>query len=198
MLRHRLLLAATVTLAGCSLFGDGRPPSEPPDYAGIITNVRHGRPEQDTLRVVLDLQQSARINSFLLEPTGQYGHRLAELERAYGERGVAFWVERADGAVLVDGLGRFVWGSFPRMDSDPFFCALLTPGDDGGAVGSFDIELMNFASAEQAYVENTAILKTTLRDKAGGVRRRHRGSAQGGIERRVRRTERVRVAPPSR
>lgn len=46
------------------------------EYAGIITNVRHGRPQPDTLRVVLDLQQSARIKSFLLEPTGQYGHRL--------------------------------------------------------------------------------------------------------------------------
>lgn len=46
------------------------------EYAGIITGVRHGRPQQDTLRIVLDLQQSARIKSFLLEPTGQYGHRL--------------------------------------------------------------------------------------------------------------------------
>ena len=46
------------------------------EYSGIITGVRHGRPQQDTLRIVLDLQQSARIKSFLLEPTGQYGHRL--------------------------------------------------------------------------------------------------------------------------
>lgn len=46
------------------------------EHAGIITNVRHGRPQARTLRVVLDLQQSARIKSFLLEPTGQYGHRL--------------------------------------------------------------------------------------------------------------------------
>ena len=46
------------------------------EYAGVITNVRHGRPSSDTLRVVLDLQTDARIKSFLLEPTGQYSHRL--------------------------------------------------------------------------------------------------------------------------
>lgn len=46
------------------------------EYAGVISNVRHGRPDGETLRVVLDLQDSARLKSFLLEPTGQYGHRL--------------------------------------------------------------------------------------------------------------------------
>lgn len=46
------------------------------EYAGIINNVRHGRPQNGTLRVVLDLQQNARIKSFMLDPTGQYGHRL--------------------------------------------------------------------------------------------------------------------------
>lgn len=46
------------------------------EYAGVITNVRHGRPDPDTLRVVLDLQQTVRIKSFLLEPTAQYGYRL--------------------------------------------------------------------------------------------------------------------------
>lgn len=46
------------------------------EYAGIITNVRHGQPEQGTLRVVLDLDDSAKLKSFLLEPTGQYGYRL--------------------------------------------------------------------------------------------------------------------------
>jgi N-acetylmuramoyl-L-alanine amidase len=46
------------------------------EYAGVITNVRHGQPQQNTLRVVLDLQQSARLRSFLLEPAGQYGYRL--------------------------------------------------------------------------------------------------------------------------
>ena len=72
-------------------------------------------------------------------------------------------------AVLVDRMGRFVWGSFPRMDSDPFFCSLLDPKAEAGAIGCFDIELHNVVSAEQAYVENTAILTTVLRDSAGGA-----------------------------
>jgi GH15 family glucan-1,4-alpha-glucosidase len=74
-------------------------------------------------------------------------------------------------AVLVDQLGRFVWGSFPRMDSDPMFCSLLGPKAEGGDIGCFEIELLNFVSAEQSYIENTAILTTTLRDSMGGVLR---------------------------
>jgi GH15 family glucan-1,4-alpha-glucosidase len=72
-------------------------------------------------------------------------------------------------AILVDQMGRYVWGSFPRMDSDPFFCSLLDPKTDDGPLGCFDVELLNFESAEQSYVENTAILTTTLRDTNGGV-----------------------------
>lgn len=74
-------------------------------------------------------------------------------------------------AVLVDKLGRFVWGSFPRFDSDPFFCSLLKSGDTAGDSGVFAIDLLDFASAEQSYVENTPILTTTLRDHSGGVLR---------------------------
>jgi GH15 family glucan-1,4-alpha-glucosidase len=66
-------------------------------------------------------------------------------------------------------MGRYVWGSFPRMDSDPFFCTLLDPQEQDGPLGCFDIELINFESAEQRYVENTAILETILRDDRGGV-----------------------------
>lgn len=47
-----------------------------PEHAGVITSVRHGSPEDDTLRVVLDLSSSSKIKSFMLDPTGQYGHRL--------------------------------------------------------------------------------------------------------------------------
>jgi len=72
-------------------------------------------------------------------------------------------------AVLIDHIGRFVWGSFPRMDSDPAFCSLLSPVAGEEAPGCFDIELSRFASSEQAYVENTAILTTTLRDDNGGA-----------------------------
>lgn len=72
-------------------------------------------------------------------------------------------------AVLVDEFGRFVWGSFPRLDSDPFFCALLEPSGGDRELGFFDVELQNFARADQAYVENTAILTTTLTDQSGNA-----------------------------
>ena len=46
------------------------------EHAGIIQRVRHGTPRDDTLRVVLDLENKANIKSFLLDPTGQYHYRL--------------------------------------------------------------------------------------------------------------------------
>jgi GH15 family glucan-1,4-alpha-glucosidase len=72
-------------------------------------------------------------------------------------------------AVLVDGRGRFVWGSFPRVDSDPAFCSLLAGREP--EKGFFDIELLDFQRAEQRYIENTAILETTLHDGNSGVLR---------------------------
>ena len=70
-------------------------------------------------------------------------------------------------AALIDGRGRYVWGSFPRMDSDPFFCTLL--GGDRTTSGFFEAELLDCDSATQSYVHNTAILKTTLRDSSGNA-----------------------------
>jgi N-acetylmuramoyl-L-alanine amidase len=46
------------------------------EHAGVIDNVRHGRPRNDTLRIVLDLENESAIKSFMLDPTGNYGHRL--------------------------------------------------------------------------------------------------------------------------
>jgi N-acetylmuramoyl-L-alanine amidase len=46
------------------------------EHAGIIDNVRHGKPEKGTLRIVLDLQKKSDIKSFMLDPTGSYGYRL--------------------------------------------------------------------------------------------------------------------------
>jgi N-acetylmuramoyl-L-alanine amidase len=46
------------------------------EASGTIRGVRHGKPDKDTLRVVLDLDRGVSPQSFLLEPTGQYGHRL--------------------------------------------------------------------------------------------------------------------------
>ncbi len=51
-------------------------PTLDPDHSGVVQGVRHGVREGDDLRVVLDLADAARTKSFLLEPTGQYGHRL--------------------------------------------------------------------------------------------------------------------------
>jgi N-acetylmuramoyl-L-alanine amidase len=46
------------------------------EHAGVITGVRYGQPDKNTLRVVFDLSESAELKSFLLDPTGQYSHRL--------------------------------------------------------------------------------------------------------------------------
>lgn len=70
-------------------------------------------------------------------------------------------------AVLVDRSGRFVWGSFPRVDGDPSFCSLLS--NDDAQFGFFEIELLNHAHTERRYLENTAILETSLHDSSGGI-----------------------------
>ncbi len=46
------------------------------EHAGVITGVRYGQPDENTLRIVFDLSESAELKSFLLEPTAQYSHRL--------------------------------------------------------------------------------------------------------------------------
>jgi len=66
---------------------------------------------------------------------------------------------------LIDGVGRIVWGCFPRFDGDPTFCSLLREDD---ALGVFGIEIADFERAEQHYLENTAILVTRLYDRHGG------------------------------
>ena len=45
-------------------------------HAGVISGVRYGTPEPHTLRVVLDLTANSKVKSFMLDPTGEYGHRL--------------------------------------------------------------------------------------------------------------------------
>lgn len=42
----------------------------------LLVALRTGRPDANTLRIVLDLKNEARPRSFLLKPAGQYGHRL--------------------------------------------------------------------------------------------------------------------------
>ncbi len=71
-------------------------------------------------------------------------------------------------AILVDRLGRYVWGAFPRFDSDPMFCSLLGGDRERVETGFFDIEMADMVDSSQSYVENSAILTTTLRDRFGG------------------------------
>jgi N-acetylmuramoyl-L-alanine amidase len=57
------------------------------DHSGVIRNVRHGSPDKNTLRVVLDLSDGSNIKSFMLEPTGSYGYRLVvDLYPEHGAR----------------------------------------------------------------------------------------------------------------
>jgi len=66
---------------------------------------------------------------------------------------------------LVDERGCLVWSCLPAFDGDPAFCRLLTPVQEGGDYG---IELEDFSRSEQAYLPNTAILRTVLHDSHGG------------------------------
>ena len=74
-------------------------------------------------------------------------------------------------SALIDQRARIVWGCFPRFDDDPVFCALLD--DDGkarqgrAAGGDFVIEIEGFHHSKSAYIENTAVLVTTLTDERG-------------------------------
>ena len=72
------------------------------------------------------------------------------------------------GALLTEN-GTIVWGCFPNFDGEPKFCALLHTEPDASAEGLWSIELIDGVHAEQSYVKNTAVLVTTLRDRAGGV-----------------------------
>ncbi|MBC7604593.1 MAG: glycoside hydrolase family 15 protein [Ramlibacter sp.] len=67
-------------------------------------------------------------------------------------------------SALIDERARIVWMCLPRFDGDPVFNALLDPSENGSH-WAFDLE--NFASSEQSYEPNTAIVKTRLFDTQG-------------------------------
>lgn len=69
----------------------------------------------------------------------------------------------------IDEQGRIVWSCYPRPDGDPVFYALLNgPEPFAASVSGFcAIEIENFVRAEQQYIQNTAVLKTTLYDGSG-------------------------------
>lgn len=71
---------------------------------------------------------------------------------------------------LVNQRGRIVWACFPHFDGDPMFCSLLDDqqGREDEGAGFWDVTLEGFASHEQAYQPQSAILSTILRDVHGG------------------------------
>ena len=71
-------------------------------------------------------------------------------------------------SALIDAQARLVWCCLPRFDSDPVFHALLDSADGIGDEGTFQVVLQDQVRSEQAYDENTAILRTRLFDAQGG------------------------------
>lgn len=75
-------------------------------------------------------------------------------------------------AALIDQRAEMTWACLPRFDSDATFCSLLRArngGDKTNDFGYYAIDLVDFARAEQRYLDNTAILITRLHDKHGGI-----------------------------
>jgi GH15 family glucan-1,4-alpha-glucosidase len=72
-------------------------------------------------------------------------------------------------SALIDSHARLVWCCMPRFDADPVFHALLDSADGIGEDGSSQVVLEGCARAEQAYDENTAVLRTRLFDAQGGA-----------------------------
>ena len=69
-------------------------------------------------------------------------------------------------AALLDTCGRIVWWCFPRFDSDPIFSRLLTGEEEKGFC---QVTMDGQVSCEAAYVRNTAIVETVMRDAAGNA-----------------------------
>lgn len=74
-------------------------------------------------------------------------------------------------SALIDRAGRYVWACAPRVDGDPFFCALLGGQDPAGAdaQGLWSIEVDGAVETTQAYLRNTPILRTEIRNADGAA-----------------------------
>ena len=70
---------------------------------------------------------------------------------------------------LIDRYANVVWACLPRFDSEPVFDRLLKDQSPLSGDGVFAIEMLEFARAEQSYLENTAVLSTRLYDKQGNA-----------------------------
>jgi len=73
-------------------------------------------------------------------------------------------------SALIDRQGRYVWACAPRVDGDPVFSSLLDtePLAAPQSKGFWSVELADQASVEQAYLRNTAVLRTIFTDERGG------------------------------
>src|SRR5690606_27710471 len=70
-------------------------------------------------------------------------------------------------SALIDRRGRIVWACAPRIDDDPVFSALMD-GEEPEH-GFWAVELEGLASVEQAYVRNTAVLRTVMTGADGAA-----------------------------
>lgn len=73
-------------------------------------------------------------------------------------------------AALIDRRARVVFGCFPRLDGDPVFNWLVNSPkgqDEADESGLWDVEVEGFTRSDQAYLRNTAILRTVLYDDRG-------------------------------
>jgi len=74
-------------------------------------------------------------------------------------------------SALIDRAGRYVWACAPRVDGDPFFCGLLGGKDPGAAdaSGIWSVEVEGATEYDQAYLRNTPILRTEIRNAEGAA-----------------------------
>jgi GH15 family glucan-1,4-alpha-glucosidase len=72
-------------------------------------------------------------------------------------------------AALIDRKGQVVWYCLPRFDGDPIFHSLLGSPQERPESGTFAVDLDGIEKHEQAYVPNTAILRTVLTNSHGSV-----------------------------
>ncbi|GAB4167765.1 MAG: glycoside hydrolase family 15 protein [Thalassobaculales bacterium] len=70
-------------------------------------------------------------------------------------------------SALVDPLGRIVWCCLPRFDGDPVFSALVN--GEAPEHGFYDVVLAGQNGHEQAYLRNSAVLRTVLRAADGSA-----------------------------
>ena len=73
-------------------------------------------------------------------------------------------------ALIIDRGGRIVWTSWPRIDGDPVFCALLDGEDPDSGFFSIDFD-EEITATEQSYDRNTAMVEAVA-----GQPRGHRSS----------------------